>query len=297
MPIQHSSCRQSEWEGDPDAHDAQSARETEYVTHRQGDDEVGDEGVGHHRLHASDATEGVGEGVLQTVTKLIYHHQDDEHCHVLLYFHIVGEESTYLMTEEKHGDTHQDGEHQVESPTVVGILSYRLEVLLSYEVAHTNRHCRSHARKHEIEELRGGNHHLVGGERNRSEPSHHHATQRECSRLHRQLQCHRPAQAVHLPEVSLVERGVYDVVSVLLEFLSEDDHSHHHHRHEDAAAHGGESGTEQAQLREGSHAIDEHPVAEDVQYIAANHHPHRHLGMRDAIEELFHRIEDADEEY
>ena len=86
-------------------------------------------------------------------------------------------------------------------------------------------------------------------------------------------------------------------MSVLLEFLSEDDHSHHHHRHEDAAAHGGESGTEQAQLRERSHAIDEHPVAEDVQYVAANHHPHRHLGMRDAIEELFHRIEDADEEY
>ena len=297
MPIEVAGSRESEWEGYPDAQDAQPAWETEGVTHRQRDDEISDEGISNHRLHAGDAPQGIGKGILQSVAKLVYHHQDNQHCHVLLHLHIVGEEPAYLVAEEEHGDAHQRGEKQCQSPSIIGIAAHGLIIFLPHKVAHTYRHSRSHAREHQIEELRDGNHHLMGGKRYGAQPAHHHATQRKGSRLHRQLQCHRPAQAVHLLEVSLVHMAMDDVLAILLELLLAQYHRHHCCRHQDARAHSGESGTEQTQLREWTYAVDEHPVAQDVDHVAHNHHPHRHLGMSDTVQKLLHRIEYTHEEH
>ena len=88
------------------------ARESERIPQGQGNYKVGDEGIRYHRLDAGDASEGVGEGILQSVAKLIHHHPDDEHRHVLLHLHIVVEPSTYLVAQEEHRDAHQRGEHQ-----------------------------------------------------------------------------------------------------------------------------------------------------------------------------------------
>jgi len=297
LPIQYASDGESEREGDPDALNAQAARKTKRVAQWQGDDEVGDEGIRYHRFDAGDASQGVGEGILQAVAKLIHHHPDDEHRHVLLHLHVVVKPSAYLMAQEEHGDAHQRREHQGESPAIVGVAANGGKILLSHEVAHSDGHRSRHTRKHEVEELREGNHHLVRSQRDGAQPAYHHAAQRERRRLHRQLQSHRPAQAVHLLEVSLVGMALDDVEAILPELASAHHHAHHRRSHQDAREEGGETGAEQTQLRKRSHAIDEHPVAQDVGDVAGYHHPHRHLGMGDTIEELLHRIEYAHEEH
>lgn len=43
---------ETEWEGYPNAQDTDAARKTERIAQRQTDDEVGNEGIGHHRFHA-----------------------------------------------------------------------------------------------------------------------------------------------------------------------------------------------------------------------------------------------------
>ena len=97
------------------------------------------------------------------------------------------------MAQEQYGQTHADGEHQVESPAVIGIAANRLIVFLTNEVAYTDGHGGSHTREYEIEELGEGDHHLVGCQRYGSEPSHHHTTEGESRRLHAQLQGYWPS--------------------------------------------------------------------------------------------------------
>ncbi len=201
------------------------------------------------------------------------------------------------MSEQEHRYSHQTGEHQVEPPSIIGILTHSLEVLLPHEVAHADGHRRRHARQDKVEELGGGNHHLVGSQRNRSEPSHHHATQREGRRLHCQLQCHWPSHAVHLLEVCLVDAAGEDVVAVLAEFLVACYHAHHRQCHQDTRQESGDACSEQSQLRKRPHTVDEHPVAKDVDHVAAYHHPHRHLGVGDTIEKLFHGVEHTHEQH
>ena len=88
-----------------------------------------------------------------------------------------------------------------------------------------------------------------------------------------------------------------DVCAILLELFPAHHHAYHRPRHQDAGEEGGETGSCQSQLRERPHAIDEHPVAQDVGDVSGYHHPHSHLGMGDSVEELLHRVEHAHEEH
>ena len=185
------------------------------------------------------------------------------------------------MAEQEHRQTHAQREEQVQSESVIGIAAHRNIVLLSHKVAHADSHRCRHTRKHEIEQLRNGNH----------------ATQRKGSRFHTQLQCHRPSQPVHLLEIHLVDFTMNDIVSVISKFPAHHHHAHHRRRHEDAAYQGRDARSEQTQLRESRNTVNQNPVAQDVDHVSANHRPHRHLGLSDTIQELLHREEDAHEEH
>ena len=116
--IHFSRYGQTEREGDPDAQNAQAAREPQGVAQRQGDDEIGDEGIEHHRLHTGDATQRIGKGILQSVAKLIYHHQDNQRSHIRLHLHIIIKPATYLMAKQEYRQTHTQREQQVQPEPV-----------------------------------------------------------------------------------------------------------------------------------------------------------------------------------
>ncbi len=65
---------QAQGEGHPDTGQAAVHDEAEEVAGRQGNDEVGDEGVQHHDFDVEDAAQGVGEGDLEAVAELVEHH-------------------------------------------------------------------------------------------------------------------------------------------------------------------------------------------------------------------------------
>ena len=201
------------------------------------------------------------------------------------------------MAKQEHRQTHTQREQQVQPEPVVGIAANCSVVLLSHKMTHADSQRSRHARKYEIEELREGNHHLMSRQRNGSQPAHHHTTQRESSRLHAQLQRHRPAQPVHLPEVSLGQRTAQNIASVFPEILARHQHAHHRQRHQNAAHQRRNTGSQQTQFREARHTINQYPVAQNIDYVAANHRPHRHLGLSESVKKLLHREEDAHEEH
>ena len=130
---------------------------------------------------------------------------------------------------------------------------------------------------------------------NGSQPAHHHTTQREGSRLGAQLQRHGPAQTVHLYKVGTRHGALLQALAVADIASAGEEYHHEGYRHYHARPHGGDTGSEQAQLGEGTYAVDEQPVEEDVDHVAANHYPHRHLCAGDAVEELLQGIEHAHE--
>ena len=65
------------------------------------------------------------------------------------------------MAKQEHRQTHAEREQQVQSKSVVGIAANGGIVFLTHKVAHTDGHGCCHTRKHEVEELRNGNHNLV----------------------------------------------------------------------------------------------------------------------------------------
>ena len=201
------------------------------------------------------------------------------------------------MAKQEHRQTHTQREQQVQPETVVGISANCPVVLLTHKMTHADSQRSRHARKHEIEELREGYHHLMSRQRNGSQPAHHHTTQREGSRFHAQLQRHRPAQPVHLLKISLGQRTAQNIASVFPEILARHQHAHHRQRHQNAAHQRRNTGSQQTQFREARHTVNQYPVAQDIDYVAANHRPHRHLGLSESVKKLLHREEDAHEEH
>ena len=88
-----------------------------------------------------------------------------------------------------------------------------------------------------------------------------------------------------------------DVVSVCCEFPAYHHDAYHRQCHEDAAYQGRDAGSEQTQLRESGHTVNQYPVAQNINHVSANHRPHRHLGLSYSIQKLLHREEDAHKEY
>ena len=96
--IEHQPCAgESEREGEPDACQAPIEYETEEIACREGDDEIGDEGIEHDRFHIGNAAEGIGIVALQTVAELIDDERDDEAGHHEGYFIIVCKPTTYFI--------------------------------------------------------------------------------------------------------------------------------------------------------------------------------------------------------
>ena len=162
MFVEKTGDGETEWEGYPNAQDTDAARKTERIAQRQTDDEVGNEGIGHHWFHAGNTSQRIGKSILQTVAKLVEHHHDDEQGHVLLHLHIIIEPAAYLMSEQQHRNAHAEREQQVESPTIVGVSPDGSKVVLSHEMAHSDGQRCSHTREYEVEQLGDSYHHLMG---------------------------------------------------------------------------------------------------------------------------------------
>ena len=96
--IEHQSCAgQAEREGEPDAGQAPIEYETEEIACREGDDEIGNEGIEHDRFHIGNAAEGIGIITLQTVAELIDDERDDEAGYHEGYFIIVCKPTTDVI--------------------------------------------------------------------------------------------------------------------------------------------------------------------------------------------------------
>ena len=93
--IEHQPCTgEAEGEGKPDAYQAPIENETEQIACREGDDEVGNEGIEHDRFHIGNAAEGIGVVALHAVAELIDDERDDEASHHKGYFIIVRKPTT-----------------------------------------------------------------------------------------------------------------------------------------------------------------------------------------------------------
>ena len=119
QPEHQAGTGEAEGEGEPDACQAPVEYEAEEVACREGDDEIGNEGDVHHRLHISYATEGIRIGALHSVTELVEDERNDEVSHHEGYFGIVRKPTAYLMAEQEqrngYHDSHQ--QNQVEACT------------------------------------------------------------------------------------------------------------------------------------------------------------------------------------
>ena len=100
--IEHQSCTgKSEREREPDAGQSPIEHEAEEVACRKGDDEVGNEGDVHHRLHIGYATEGIGVSALQAVAKLVDDERNDEVSYHESHFGAVRKPTAYLVAEQE----------------------------------------------------------------------------------------------------------------------------------------------------------------------------------------------------
>ena len=96
--IEHQPCAgESEREGEPDAGQAPIEYEAEEVARREGDDEIGNEGIEHDRLYIGNTAEGIGVVALHAVAELIDDERDDEAGNHKGYFGIVCKPTTYFI--------------------------------------------------------------------------------------------------------------------------------------------------------------------------------------------------------
>ena len=112
QPEHQAGTGEAEGEGEPDACQTPVKYEAEEVACREGDDEIGNEGDVHHRLHIGYATEGIRVVALHAVAELIDDERDDEAGYHKGYFGIVGKPTAYLVTEQEQRDGYHDSHQQ-----------------------------------------------------------------------------------------------------------------------------------------------------------------------------------------
>ena len=101
QPEHQAGTGEAEGEGEPDACQTPVEYEAEEVACREGDDEIGNEGEVHHRLHIGYATKGVGVGALQPIAKLVDDERNDEAGYHESHFGAVRKPTAYLVAEQE----------------------------------------------------------------------------------------------------------------------------------------------------------------------------------------------------
>lgn len=138
-------------------------------------------------------------------------------------------------------------------------------------------------------------HHLVGGQGRRADPADDDAREAEGRGLHAHLQRDGPSQEVELAEVGAVDASPEEALGVGPILPAREEDHHHRHRHDYARGQRAESRSRQSQFGRAELAVDQHPVAEDIEDVAADEHPHRERGVGDAVGKLLEDVEEADE--
>ena len=143
---EHQPCTgEAEGEGKPDAGQAPIEHEAEEVACREGDDEIGDEGIEHDRLYIGNTTKGIGIVALHAVAELVDDERDDEASHHEGYFGIVGKPTAYLVTKQEQRNGYHDCHQQNQMKAGTGRMAHTFGVMLSVEIADTDGHGCCHA--------------------------------------------------------------------------------------------------------------------------------------------------------
>ena len=129
--------------------------------------------------------------------------------------------------------------------------------------------------------------HLIAGHFVRAEPAHHDAYERETAAFHEHLQGYRRADSderFDRGERKFVPTEKCEIAGETVSFVEVryDEYRRHYARYERA-----QSCTCGTHFRATEVAVDEQPVADDIDDIGSDNYGHRHFGVTDAFEKLF----------
>ena len=267
----------------------------EQPAQRQRHHEIREKGYPYHRADALYAAQGVGEGVLHGVADLVGYERIHRDRHQGAHLEAVSEPQADDVAHQEDGHSQGQGYRQDEPQAASGGVAHGRPVLLPGEIADADGHGGGHAAVDHVEQLRHGDRHLVGGQGRSAEPSHEDGRQGERRRLHAHLQGDGETEAGKPPDFAPADAagGVTRAEAAVAAITEEQQDARH--GHDNARERRGQTRTEKPQLRRAKLAVDENPVAEDVEQVAGDDDEHGRLRVGDAVEELLERVEAAQE--
>ncbi len=167
--------------------------------------------------------------------------------------------------------------------------------VLSPEMADLHGGGGAHAVVRHEKEGADGQHDLMGGQGDGADPADHDGGQRERGGFHTHLQGERPAQGIEPVKVGAVDGCAGEAVSVGAVAGQFEEEDGENEQHDDAREKCGNARAGQAQFGKSAHAVDEQPVAGDIEQVAAEQNPHGCAGIHDAVCELPEGVEQQDE--
>ena len=292
-PPPHHDARRGKAEGErhPDAHQAKLEHKATQVAHGQRDDEKGDERNDHEGFHVGYATQGVGVIDLQAVAKLIDEEWQHEREHRGRHLGRVGEPTADMVAQQED----DAAQHQLKRHHDVQARRHRVEhvhvVALAVEVARAHSHGGPQSVIHHEGKLRYGAHHLMGGQGDGAEPSHHDDRQRERSRLHAHLEGDGCAEREHAAYQLAWPAKAPETLAVGAHALAHEEHGEKQAHHDHAREQGGHTGAQHAHLGQPGLTIYKKVVAHNVDEVAREQDPHRRARLGDAVGKLLEGVE------
>ena len=267
----------------------------EQPAQRQRHHEIGEKGYPYHRLDALYAAQGIGEGVLNGVAYLVGDERKHRDRHQQADLGAVGEPPAQGVPEEEYGHREHAGYQQDEVKAGVCRAAHGGIVALACEIAHAHGHGGCHAAVDHVEQLRHGKHYLVGGKGGGAQPAHEDGRQGEGSRLHSQLQGDGETQPRQAPHTGARHTPRGEAAAVTGVTAVHEEHQDARHGHDDARERRGKACAEESQLGRAELSVDKHPVAENVEQVAAYYDEHGRAGVGYAVEKLLESVEAAQE--
>ena len=170
---------QPQGEGVPKPDQPTCTGEAKQIGCRQGDQEIGDEGIIGHALHIRDASQGIRIGTLQAIAKLIDHKGNHQLGHQTRYLRIVGKPGAQKVSAGQQRDGKQNGHHPNQLHTGLGGTTNAHHIPLAFILTDLNGHgCRQSIIDH-VPQLTDREHHLMSGQGDNAHPSDQNGGQTE----------------------------------------------------------------------------------------------------------------------
>lgn len=287
---------ESDGVGHPYARCTPSEHEPEGVARRNGHKDVGDERDPHDGLDVRKSAQGIGQNDLDAVAQLVEHQDRDQRFHDVVHGDIVGEDpSDDRLREEKHEADPRDHD-QRQMYACPRRAANHVPVGGALVVADADGHGGTQTQIDRETDQRDGDGDLMGGQFLTAEPADHDGRHAERACLQALLQPDRPADGVQRAPAPAVDREHAHTLAVGGVGRAAHEHAREQDEDDDARDKGADACTEQSHLGESELAVDQYVVADDVQQVACQKHPHRHGGVGDALDELAEGIGRHDEQ-